>query len=56
MTFLVKTERRERVERERRERGERCSVFTRNVTAISLSISKCLNFKRDYLKQTGRED
>ena len=28
----------ERAERERGERGERCSVFTRNVTAISLSI------------------
>jgi hypothetical protein len=23
---------------------------------LSFSISKCLNFKRDYLKQTGRED
>ena len=48
-------ERRERGEREERKRRDRCSVFTRNVTAISLSISKCLNFKKDYLKQTGND-
>ena len=37
----LEREDRERIEigeREERERGERCSVFTRNVTAISLSI------------------